>query len=170
MRVKSIVSASALGLSAVLLLSGCGDEVSFGSGQGGEVAAAEEAGATDPTETPENFVRRWRGELDRMKVSGLTDGFLRISPNCEPCAEVAAQAAAVRAADTEVEFEGMKISKAVLIKDEPVTVRLVGRVPVEQLRYELTGELQRLPGRREVAMVVLERIGGQWAVEDYVVR
>jgi hypothetical protein len=103
---------------------------------------------TGPSETPEEFIRRWVELSNEMQVTGETEEYLAISSGCRPCNLVANDVEEIHGAGGFVRTDGWEILKF---------IRSSG--PAKR-----PSEVETLPGGRLIERFHLERMDSSWTM------
>ncbi|MCW2736376.1 hypothetical protein [Nocardioides sp.] len=162
--------ALALAVVVPLLLAGCTDEPEP-TPQMPDPTSSSPSPTPTESETPEaesaeDFIRRWVEVGDEMQVTGETDEYDRMTPECEPCQSFVANVEEVYSAGGSAEFAGSKIVQIRRIGDAPPTFNLTKDLP-ETTIHRAGGKTETLPGGRTTIRVTLGKAKDRWVVTHF---
>lgn len=120
---------------------------------------------TPEAESPEDFIRRWADTNQQMFVTGETDEFLSLGPNCDDCKKIAETVTNIYDGGGSVEWDGWTILDiAPRGAASANAYRFVVRSAPTRYRETSAGPWKRLEGGRGVQLIVLEPMESSWQV------
>ncbi|WP_322920157.1 hypothetical protein [Nocardioides renjunii] len=121
---------------------------------------------TAEAESAEGFIRRWVKAGDEMQVTGETDEYDAMTPDCAACQSFVASVADVYAEGGSAKFAGSKIVQVKRVGDEPPTFDLTKELPETRI-IRGDGTTETLPGGRTTIRVTLGKKRGEWVVTHF---
>lgn len=161
--------ALALTLAVPVLLAGCSDDPEptpkIPEPTSSSPTPTETATEEPEAESPEEFIRRWVNENRQMFVTGQTDAFMAMGPNCDDCKKIADSVDRIYNAGGSVEWDGWEILELER-RGRPSgnAFRFVVESAPTRYRESPTAPWQTLDGGRGVQLIVLEPADGSWHV------
>ena len=160
--------ALALAVSVPLLLAGCTDEPEPTPKMPDPTTSSATPTPTE-TETPEaesaeDFIRRWVEAGDEMQVTGETDDYSAMAPNCQPCQGFVTSVEDVYRVGGSAEFAGTRITDIRRYATNPPTYDVSQSVPETVIHHGDTGKTERLPAGKTRIRVILKRSNSEWLV------
>ncbi|RYB92477.1 hypothetical protein EUA06_05880 [Nocardioides glacieisoli] len=159
----------ALALAGPLLLAGCSDPEPILPDPPTTSPSPTTPSPTD-SETPEqesaeDFIRRWADENQRMFVTGDTERFLSLGPDCDDCKRIAETVDGIYDGGGSVEWDGWKIlNLAPRGAPSANAFRFVVRSAPTRYRETANGPWKQLEGGRGVQLIVLKPVDSSWQV------
>lgn len=164
--------ALALALSVPLLLAGCSDDPEPTPKMPDPTTTSS---TPTPTETEtaeaeraEEFIRRWVEAGDEMQVTGETEDYSSMTPDCRPCQAFVGNVEEVYADGGRAEFAGSKIIQIKRVGDAPPTYHLTKDLPETVIRRG-DGDVETLPSGRTTLNVTLGRKAGRLVIAHFTV-
>ena len=118
---------------------------------------------TAEVESAEDFIRRWSEGLREMQVTGETQPFRSLGPDCESCIETADRVDQIYQAGGAIEWAGWTI-----LSIEPLggsqEFRVVEKSAPTRYRESADAAWRRLAGGRTPHVFELEPSGNSWLI------
>ena len=159
----------ALAVAGALLLAGCSSDPEATPKMPDPTPSSSSPTASE-SETPEaesaeEFIRRWVDVNQKMFVTGETDEFHNLGPNCDDCRKIAETVTNIYDGGGSVDWDGWTIL-ALAPRGAPSAhaYRYVVRSAPTRYRETSNGPWKRLKGGRGVQLIVLEPAGSSWQV------
>jgi hypothetical protein len=162
--------ALALAVSVPLLLVGCSGDPEPTP----KIPDPTTSSPTDPVteteepeaESPEDFIRRWQSEALTAQNEGSTKAYRALGPSCNACSDFADQVDEIYGGGGSIELDGLQVVgvKAAGGARQYRLTRVLGKTRVLNAAGQ---EEQSFDGGREVLNVFLEKVGGEWRVENF---
>lgn len=158
----------ALTFAVPLLLAGCSDEAQPTPKMPDPTTSSSTPSPTE-SETPqaesaEDFIRRWSEELRDMQVSGDSEAFRELGPQCESCLATAKRVDQIYAAGGEIRWAGWTIHSIEPNGKAANEFRVVETSAPTRFRESLDAPWQRLDGGRTPHVFELAPSGSSWVV------
>lgn len=120
-------------------------------------------------ESAQAFIRRWHQVSDAMQVTGETEEYLALGPECPTCADTASIIDGYYAAGGFIRFDGTKVRSIKRVGRVGDNVEFDVALDTAPTRYKekARGPLRMFPGGQNSIRIRLESSDKTWLVLDY---
>jgi len=154
------------GLSAALLLAGCGTDSSVADPPVQSSPTSSPTSDPPARETAEHFIRRWAEAEKRMENTGKTAAYLSMSRQCRACRQLASDIRAFYAAGGFAKWGGWRILSVTPAGshggNEVYDVKVESRPT--NYRESSTSPTRRLAGGPATHQLVMKPHGSSWVL------
>lgn len=119
---------------------------------------------TPEAESAEDFIRRWSEALQVMQVTGQTEDFDALGPNCESCRAASDRVKEIYEGGGAIKWDGWQVLKIAPNGKAPNEFRVVEQSSPTRFRESPDADWQTLPGGRTTHVIELEQVGTSWLV------